>query len=220
MDNAACAVLIALFVLSGIGSVWTLVRHRRANQGAWLKTTILGWYAAVSFISIVSVGITTAYPDTQRYWTVFFNATAQLISLTGIVDVAQFAYCRSKLRRLTDTNVLFMKIYFGGVAAVLTVFVGVLLSDVFLHVSLTAYRSFTLLVMGIEAVCYCWALFKLLVSKRAAIYYSFNFVSRVGIIFALLARICGLFNSQACHLRKYHGAVHAIMEVFTYANFT
>eukprot|EP00965_Chrysotila_dentata_P219531 6191199-Pleurochrysis_carterae.AAC.2 len=157
---------------------------------------MLLWYCIASILSIFTVCVAHFYPATSRYWTVFYNLAGQLISLTGIVDVSQFAYCRKNLLMLVDTNVLFLKFYLLSCAGCLLVYVGIVIYDALEGTNLTAYRSVTLVVIGTEMIMYGWAMTKLLVSKRAAVYYTLTFISRIGIFTSIISRIVGFLPSQ------------------------
>uniref|UniRef100_A0A7S4EZ82 Uncharacterized protein n=1 Tax=Chrysotila carterae TaxID=13221 RepID=A0A7S4EZ82_CHRCT len=198
MSDVEVGTILLMIVFTGCGvcSLWTLRAHTRSNKTAWMKSVMLGWYAVTSFLSVVSVLLKDVYPETSRHWTSFYNAAGQLIALTGVVDVAQFAFCRRRLLRLSETNVLFVKVYVISIVTGLCSYVVFISVDNTVGASLSAYRFVTVIVIGVEAACYLWALIRLLASRRAAVYYSLSFASRVGILVAIIGRIFGFMSTQ------------------------
>mmetsp|Transcript_55094 Transcript_55094/g.120163 ORF Transcript_55094/g.120163 Transcript_55094/m.120163 type:complete len:345 (+) Transcript_55094:536-1570(+) len=188
--------LMAIFGLSCILGLVTLRLYVRNNSNALLKIAMLSWYVWLCFMSIFNVAISYTYDSTQTTWTTVYNTTGQIMALTGIVDVAQFAYCRKRLLRLHEANSLFFKVYCVGVTILAVGFSVQATLDHLDYVDLLAYRSASLVFISVEFVAYCWVILIVRTNKRAVLYYGLTLTSRFGIIFTVACRVIGIMNNE------------------------
>jgi len=197
--------LATIFGLSCILSLVTLRLYVRNNSRALLKIAMLGWYSWLCFMSMFNVAIAHSFESTQTTWTTVYNTTGQIMALTGILDVAQFAYCRIRLLRLHEANTLFFKAYAIGVAILTIALVIQATLEELDVVDLLAYRTFSLVFISAEFVAYCWAIVRVMNNKRAVVYYALTLCSRFGIVFTVACRVSGWMSNEV--FRGVHAGV-------------
>mmetsp|Transcript_12638 Transcript_12638/g.27312 ORF Transcript_12638/g.27312 Transcript_12638/m.27312 type:complete len:353 (+) Transcript_12638:74-1132(+) len=189
-------VQMSLFGLSCILTLITLRLYVRNNSKALLKIAMLNWYAFLCFLSIFNVAISYEYSCTQTMWTSVYNTTGQVMALTGIVDVAQFAYCRLRLLRLHEANVLFFKVYAVGIAVLVLILVMQVVLQSLDLIDLLADRCLSLVLISTEFGAYCWSIITVRSNKRAVVYYALTLCSRFGIIFSIACRAAGRMDND------------------------
>ena len=182
-------VQLVVLVPSAAFISWITWTHRSVAKNSPLKVVMMAWYAIAALLTIVYTPIKAELPETRHHFIMFYNAVGQLMSLTGLVDIAHYTWSTARLASLNTTRMVFMKIWAAVMVLGLVLYgIAVPLNN-FGHLPLNVYRGLTLLLMMAEIGGCAFIIRRVWKNRQAKYYYAVTLMSRCGLVLGIVLRI-------------------------------